>query len=119
MNVITCAAPNLREHPSNPMNPNAGRAAAQITERELRTILESRIRRIFAVAAAEGNECIVLGAFGCGAFCNPPGLVADIFFQVTQEYRRLFETIEFAVFHTPREMQNYEAFQSRFQEIAR
>ena len=119
VNVITCAAPNLREHPSNLMNPNAGRAAAQLTEQELRTLLETRIRRIYAVAAAVGNDVLVLGAFGCGAFCNPPELAADVFFQVTQEYRRMFETIEFAVFHTPREMQNYEAFQSRFQEIAR
>lgn len=114
VNVITCAAPNLREHPSNAMNLNAGRHAAQITEQELHVLLEKRIRRIFAIAAADHNSVLVLGAFGCGAFRNPPELVADVFFQITQEYLRSFETIEYAVFHTARETRNYEAFLRRF-----
>ncbi len=59
VNVITCAAPNLREHPSNAMNPNAGSHAAQITEQELQVLLEKRIRRIFAVAAADHNSVLV------------------------------------------------------------
>lgn len=117
VNVITCAAPNLREHPSNAMNPNAGRFAAQVTDRELRTLLEKRIRRIFAVAAAENNSVLILGAFGCGAFRNPPELVADVFCEVTQEYLRRFERIEYAVFHTARETQNYEAFLRRFGKV--
>lgn len=114
VNVITCAAPNLREHPSNSMNPNVGRHAAQITEQELSALLEKRIRRIFAAAAADHNSVLVLGAFGCGAFRNPPELVADVFFRVTQEYLRSFETIEYAVFHTAMETQNYEAFLRKF-----
>ena len=68
VNVITCAAPNLRERPSNAMNPNAGNKAAKITNQELQALLEARIRRIFKVAAAERNEVLILGAFGCGAF---------------------------------------------------
>lgn len=114
VNVITCAAPNLRERPSNAMNPNAGNKAAKITEQELRALLETRIRRIFKLAAAEGNEVLILGAFGCGAFRNPPDVVADVFRQVTGEYIRQFETIEYAVFHTDRETENHQAFRRVF-----
>ena len=114
VNVITCAAPNLRERPSNAMNPNAGNKAAKITNQELQVLLETRIRRIFKVAAAEGNEVLILGAFGCGAFRNPPDVVADIFRQITAEYCKYFEVIEYAVFHTDRETENYKAFKRAF-----
>ena len=114
VNVITCAAPNLRERPSNAMNPNAGNKAAKITNQELQVLLETRIRRIFKVAAAEGNEVLILGAFGCGAFRNPPDMVADIFRQITAEYCKYFEVIEYAVFHTDRETENYKAFKRAF-----
>lgn len=46
VNVITCAAPNLRERPSNAMNPNAGNKAAKITNQELQVLLETRIRSV-------------------------------------------------------------------------
>lgn len=110
VNVITCAAPNLRwGHHFEEME------AAEITEEELRVLLESRIRRIFREAAAEGNEVLILGAFGCGAFHNPPVLVADVFRQMTEEYRRYFETIEYAVFHVGKESENYLAFKEAFE----
>lgn len=114
VNVITCAAPNLRDRPSNAMNPNAGNTAAKIANQELHALLETRIRRIFKVAAAEGNEILILGAFGCGAFRNPPDVVADVFRQITDEYGKYFETIEYAVFHTERETENYKAFKRAF-----
>lgn len=114
VNVITCAAPNLRERPSNAMNPNAGNKAAKITKQELRALLETRIRRILKMAAAEGNEVLILGAFGCGAFRNPPDVVADVFRQITGEFTKQFETIEYAVFHTDRETENYKAFKRAF-----
>lgn len=114
VNVITCAAPNLREKPSNMMNPNAGNKAAKISDQELESLLESRIRRIFAMAAAEKNDVLILGAFGCGAFRNPPKIVAKAFHKVLDEYREYFETVEFAVFHTDRETENFKAFREEF-----
>ena len=117
VNVITCAAPNLRERPSNGMNPDAGSKADRITRQDLRMLLEARIQRIFQVAAAEGTEILILGAFGCGAFRNPPDIVADVFRDVTSKYRKKFETIEYAVYHTDREAENYRAFQKAFREI--
>ena len=110
VNILTCAAPNLRERPSNPMNPHAGYKQAKLTPAELETLLTSRIRRIFEVAVANGNEVLILGAFGCGAFRNPPEIVAKVFFDVMQDYLCYFDTIEYAVYHTEREVDNYEAF---------
>ena len=65
INILTCAAPNLRERPSNMMNPHAGNTAAKITPSELEKLLTARIRRIFEIAVAKENEVLILGAFGC------------------------------------------------------
>lgn len=110
VNILTCAAPNLRERPSNMMNPHAGKVAAKITPSELEKLLTERIRRIFEVAVANKNEVLILGAFGCGAFKNPPEIVARVFNKVMQDYLCYFDTIEYAVYHTEREMANYDAF---------
>ena len=110
VDILTCAAPNLRERPSNPMNPHAGYKPARVTHAELETLLTSRIKRIFEVAVANENEVLILGAFGCGAFRNPPEIVAKVFYNVMQDYLGYFDTIEYAVFHTEREVANYEAF---------
>jgi uncharacterized protein (TIGR02452 family) len=40
----------------------------------------------------------ILGAFGCGAFKNPPEVVVAAMQNVVREYKNLFETIEFAVY---------------------
>ena len=110
VNILTCAALNLRERPSNAMNPNAGTTAAKISATELEKLLTSRVRRIFEVAVANGNEVLILGAFGCGAFRNPPELVAKVFRNVMQDFLGYFEVIEYAVYHTERELANFEAF---------
>lgn len=110
VNILTCAAPNLREHPSNSMNPYAGDNAAKITTDELENLLTSRIRRIFEIAALDKNDVLILGAFGCGAFKNPPEIVAKVFNTVMQDYLCYFDTIEYAVYHTEREVANYETF---------
>lgn len=110
VNILTCAAPNLRERPSNMMNPHAGNVAVKITPSELEKLLTERIRRIFEVAVSNKNEVLILGAFGCGAFKNPPEIVARVFNKVMQDYLCYFDTIEYAVYHTEREMANYDAF---------
>lgn len=103
VNVITCAAPNLR-------NDRDGSVQVTISNNELRNLHIKRMRRILDIAAAQGNEVIVLGAFGCGAFKNPPEIVADAMKQVVSEYRCRFKVIEFAVYCSPRDDRNYQVF---------
>lgn len=111
VNVLTCAAPNLRPMPSNRMNPNAGSKPVKLKNNELLELHRKRNRRILDIAAANGNEVVILGAFGCGAFQNPPEVVAECYKKLIQEYDGVFETIEFAVYCSERDKRNYEVFE--------
>ena len=111
VNVMTCAAPNLRERPSTEMNSGDGDAAAHISREELQALHEKRMRRVLEIAWAKENEVMSLGAFGCGAFRNPPAVVAQAMKTVVQEYRKKFETIEFAVYCSTQYDTNYRIFQ--------
>ena len=102
MDVITCAAPDVRQ---------LGDAAQfSPTLEELRTLHETRWRCILAAAAKHQADVLILGAFGCGVFACPPALVAEAFGAVVEEYRRFFEIIEFAVPTPDGNTPNYKAF---------
>ena len=111
VNVLTCAAPNLRERPSNEMNAGDGDAAVHISGEDLQALHEKRMRRVLEIAWAKGNEVVILGAFGCGAFRNPPAVVAQAMKTVVQEYRMRFEIIEFTVYCRTQYDTNYRVFQ--------
>ncbi len=114
VNVITCAAPNLRPIPSNEMNPDAGDKQVKLTDDEYIKILEKRVRKIFDVAVFYNNDVLILGAFGCGAFMNPPNLVAKVFNNVMKDYIRKLEVIEYAVYCRDFETKNYDEFYKIF-----
>jgi uncharacterized protein (TIGR02452 family) len=112
VDVISCAAPNLREKPSNRMNAHDGNRRIAISPDDLRRLHERRLARILDVASANGAEAVVLGAFGCGAFRNDPTVVASAAAAVIPGYRTLFRTIEFAVYCRPGDTSNYTAFRN-------
>ena len=56
-----------------------------------------KIENVFSIAYHHGHESIVLSAFGCGAFRNPPVHVARIFLSVIEQYAGFFDTIVFAI----------------------
>ena len=109
VDVITCAAPNLRDIPSNRYNRNDGEAA-HISPEKLLELHLSRARKILSAAAANGAEVLILGAFGCGAFRNDPAVVAAAYQQAMPQFLNHFKTVEFAVYCSPRDQRNYEAF---------
>lgn len=117
VNVITCAAPNLRSKPSNSMNSGDGNTAVIISDEDLLTLHEKRLKRILDIAVLEGNEVIILGAFGCGAFKNNPEVVAQAARNVLPEYLHAFKTIEFAVYCSPNDMGNYHVFKRSLKQI--
>ena len=120
VDVLTCAAPNLRARDTYDSYSDHSKTCADILSREtLRGLIEKRIHRIFELAAYEENEVLILGAFGCGAFRNPPQLVAEAFRKMTEEYRYCFDTIEYAVFCTDYETANYKAFDNAFGDMLR
>lgn len=109
VDVITCAAPNLRESPSNRYNRNDG-DAVHISPEKLLELHVKRARKILSAAAANGAEVLILGAFGCGAFRNDPAVVAAAYQQVLPQFLNHFKTVEFAVYCSPRDLRNYDAF---------
>lgn len=104
LDVLTCAAPILFEHdPSLP-------------EGLLYGIFCKRIRNIFEAAMDNDVEVLILGAFGCGAFRNPPELVAAAFRDVLKEdrYRNAFADVIFTVKRTGWHCSNIAAFEDVF-----
>lgn len=112
VDVITCAAPNLRETPSNKYNSGDGTCAVTLSNRELQVIHEKRLRRILDSAVMNHADTVILGAFGCGAFCNEPQVVATVAANVVRDYMYAFENIEFAVYCRPNDDSNYRVFNS-------
>lgn len=110
VNVITCAAPNLRQMPSNKLNQGDGIKKVKMLDKDLQEIHEKKLAKILDVALAEGNEAIILGAFGCGAFENNPEVVARAAKNIIGKYLHAFKTIEFAVYCSPRDENNYTIF---------
>ena len=111
VDIISCAAPNLRERPSNQYN-TGDTIKVQISDNELLALHEKRARKIFASAIANNVEVLILGAFGCGAFCNDPYIVARAYKNVIPEFEQYFQTIEFAIYCRPTDPINYNAFKS-------
>jgi len=88
--------------------------AARITDDELLAIHEKRFTRILDIALTNNNDVVILGAFGCGAFENNPGVVATAAKNVVEKYIHAFRVIEFAVYCSPRDSHNYDVFSSVF-----
>jgi uncharacterized protein (TIGR02452 family) len=74
-----------------------------------------KIQQVLNAFVANGNDEIVLGAFGCGAFSNPVEDMAQIFKSVLggDMYRGIFKTVVFAVMKDMSGV-NYNAFVSVF-----
>ena len=109
VDVISCAAPNLRRVVSNQYNTESGEAV-NIRPEDLYQLHLKRARHILTIAAANKADIIILGAFGCGAFENDPVIVSEAMITAASEFTKCFDTIEFAVYCRPYETKNYQAF---------
>lgn len=104
--VITCAAPDVRDVGDE----------TQYTpdEAELFDEFVKRWRCILAAGARHDTDVLILGAFGCGVFANPPEIVVRSFKKALQDFENFFETIEFAIFSASDDNPNYQTFLSGF-----
>ncbi|MBR5288592.1 MAG: TIGR02452 family protein [Clostridia bacterium] len=105
VDVITCAAPYVDEQKKKPVSAD-----------KLRQVLEDRIRNILEVAAANDVDHLILGAFGCGAFHNPPEMVAGVFksLLIDDGYALLFQSVVFAIKKDDAPRGNLSVFRSVF-----
>ena len=104
VDVITSAAPYLRGvRDPDPV--------------KVKRVFKDRIQNILEAAVDNGVMVLVLGAFGCGAFGNPPEIVAQTFRETIDEgnYIHKISQIVFA-FKKPIEghSKNYPLFQKWF-----
>lgn len=88
IDVISVAAINRPELTEN------GKFKNFVEKRE-----KNKIRTILNIALDNGNDSLVLGAFGCGAFRTPPYEMARCFYEVLKEkkYTNKFKKIVFAI----------------------
>ncbi len=86
VDVISCSAPYQLDRLL--INPTAARE-----------VFKSRIRAILESAVYNGAVVLILGAFGCGAFRNPPEIVARAFREVLidEGYLSCFARVVFAI----------------------
>lgn len=61
--------------------------------------VKNKIRTIFRIGLTHGNDSLVLGALGCGAFRNPPRHVARLFHEVMDEpeFKNKYRRVVFAI----------------------
>lgn len=111
VDVLTCAAPNLREKPGNLYNFD-GNTSIKVSDEEVYQIHTKRAKRILDVALINNIDILVLGAFGCGAFKNNPYVVAKAYKDILKEYKKFFDLIEFAIFTNEYNKENYLAFKT-------
>lgn len=106
VDVITCAAPYINTSVYDSDN--------------LLHIYKSRIKNILEVSMSKEVDCLILGAFGCGAFHNDPNLMAKAFADllVREQYGRYFDKVIFAIKRTGTFCQNLCSFQEAFYGIS-
>ena len=77
-----------------------------------------KLRAICSAARVHDHDALVLSAFGCGAFANPPTAIAALVSEVALEYSRHFSRIVVAVVDDAAALRNgasnLEAFERAF-----
>ena len=105
--VITAPAPNAGVFLQREPHGAAALAAA----------LQRRADYVLAVAKHQAQKNLVLGAWGCGVFRNPPEQVAAAFAQSLRqpEFADCFERIVFAIYDRSPSKAVFKAFAAQFQ----
>ncbi len=108
MDVITCAAPNLR-------GLNGKVDLSIVRNNNMSDIYYERISNIFKAAYTNGVDHLILGAFGCGVFKNNPNDIARAFHEVQDEFHGCFKSITYAIYcGTDKSNVNFDVFRTEF-----
>jgi len=105
--VITAPAPNRGQVLRRDIH-----ADPQVTE-----TVRRRAGMVLAAAEAMGSRNLLLGAWGCGVFCNDPATVADAFGRHLESARfgGAFDRVVFGIKDNPR-LKTLDAFRARLGE---
>ena len=105
VDFITAPAPNR-----GAIARNEPKALARVDE-----IFTRRIQLMLRLAANQGCDALVLGAWGCGVFANVPDKVAEYFASALkgeEAYARFFKQMSFSIPENPKSAVNIEAFKA-------
>jgi uncharacterized protein (TIGR02452 family) len=86
---------------------NAGVVKRQEPERahEIYGAMDVRMDKMFALALSQGNETLILGAWGCGVFKNDPKEIAELFSKYLHgKYKNKFKRVVFVILTKKEEM---------------
>lgn len=86
----------------------------RLSERAV-AITKNKIRTIYRIGILHGHDSLVLGAWGCGAFGNPPEQMAQLFVDVLNEdeFRGRYKDIRFAIIEDHNSKgRNYQTFKN-------
>ena len=91
--VVTCAALNLNGKYPIKLTPDGHMPQTAID------ITRNKIQTVFRIGLTYGHDCLVLGAFGCGAVRNPRSEMARLFHEVMEEpeFKDKFRLITFSI----------------------
>lgn len=84
---------------------------------QLEKVFSRRIRAVLKLAAEQGCDALVLGAWGCGVFGNQPQAVAGWFADqlcAEGEFAHCFRHISFSIPEDPRAAVNNQSFRQAF-----
>lgn len=72
-------------------------------------MIKNKIRTILRIGLQNGHDSLVLGALGCGAFCNPPQHIALLFHETLNEHEfaNKYKHISFAILEDPNSFQEH------------
>lgn len=113
VSIISVAAIDLRPKSTDyPQNGDVTYEGLKKNDWYMKTTAD-KIRTFLRVAKTNGHDTLVLGALGCGAFQNPPKLVAKIFKKIFKEseFKGQFKRVDFAILRqNDRDKDNIDAF---------
>lgn len=92
--ILTYAAPNMMR---------------KAKTEEYYKVLKQRIYNAYVYPSLHGADTVILGAWGCGVFCNDPDTVAQLFAEAMRAYPGLYDNVVYAV-PTIKNSKNYDAF---------
>jgi uncharacterized protein (TIGR02452 family) len=98
--------------------PNAGQVLRRDSNAlpDIEKVLRQRAGYVLAVAQDNGHRSLLLGAWGCGVFCNDAGMVADAFGQWLESPRfyGCFDQVVFGIYDSSKNKDTLKAFENRF-----
>ena len=100
VSVITCAAPNF----------GAANQYQNINREENYEILKNRINFIKKIAEENNTDTLILGAFGCGVFKQPPEDVSNLIYKIFEN-----SSIPKIIIAVPGKDHNMEIFRKKFE----